>query len=208
MSYTPVRISKLSVNQLRKLKKGEKVIIKKGNDQTLNLSKEQATKFERKSKAGSGLTIILDPYQQDELKGKHSSNESDTMLACRDLELDQEGEGLKDFVGKIKKAKIGKKIIGFAKDTKLVKKIGNALIDRAVKTIAGSGVDSGVDSGIVPEPAKKKRGRPKKPDGGALFPAGYNTGGQIMSTGSVTSEVAKKKRGRPKKGGAMFPAGV
>jgi hypothetical protein len=197
--YTPVRISKLSVNQLRKLKKGEKVIIKKGNDQTLNLSKEQATKFERKSKAGSGLTIILDPYQQDELKGKHSSNESDTMLACRDLELDQEGEGLKDFVGKIKKAKIGKKIIGFAKDTKLVKKIGNALIDRAVKTIAGSGC--GVDSGVVPEPAKKKRGRPKKPDtgGGALFPAGYD--------GGAVSVVAKKKRGRPKKGGAMFPAG-
>ncbi len=81
------------------------------------------------------------------------------------------------------------------------------MIDRAAKTIAGSGC--GVDSGVVPEPAKKKRGRSKKPDsgGGALFPAGYNLGGQIMSTGSVTSEVVKKKRGRPKKGGAMFPAG-
>ena len=202
MSYTPVRISKLSVNQLRKLKKGEKVIIKKGNDQTLNLSKEQASKFERKSKAGSGLTIVLDPYQQDELKGKHSSNESDTMRACADLDLDQEGEGLKDFVGKIKKAKIGKKLIGFAKEQKLGKRVANALVERALKTIAGSGVDSG----LVPEPAKKKRGRPKKTDGGALFPAGYNSGGQIMSTGSVTSEV--KKRGRPKKGGAMFPAGV
>jgi hypothetical protein len=197
MSYTPVRISKLSVNQLRKLKKGEKVIIKKGNDQTLNLSKEQASKFEKKSKAGSGLTIVLDPYQQDELKGKHSSNESDTMLACRDLDLDQEGEGLKDFVGKIKKAKIGKKLIGFAKEQKLGKRVANALVERALKTIAGSGVDSGV----VPEPAKKKRGRPKKPDsgGGALFPAGYD--------GGAVSVVAKKKRGRPKKGGAMFPAG-
>jgi hypothetical protein len=199
--YTPVRISKLSVNQLRKLKKGEKVIIKKGNDQTLNLSKEQASKFERKSKAGSGLTIVLDPYQQDELKGKHSSNESDTMRACADLDLDQEGEGFKDFVGKIKRAKIGKKLIGFAKEQKLGKRVANALIERGLKTIAGAGVDSG----LVPEPAKKKRGRPKKTDtgGGALFPAGYK-GGQMMPTGSSTSEV--KKRGRPKKGGAMFPA--
>jgi hypothetical protein len=198
--YTPTRISKLSVNQLRKLRKGEKVIIKKGNDQTLNLSKEQASKFERKSKLGAGLTIVLDPYQQDELKGKHSSNESDTMQACADLELDQEGEGFKDFVGKIKRAKIGKKLIGFAKEQKLGKRVANALVEQAQKTIAGSGVDSG----LVPKPAKKKRGRPKKSDtGGALFPAGYK-GGQMMPSGSSTSEI--KKRGRPKKGGAMFPA--
>ena len=197
--YTPVKVQKLSSNQLRKLKKGEKVIIKKGNEQTLNLSEEQAKKFERKSKAGRGLTIILDPYQQDEMKGVHKVDDemSDTLEMI-------EGEGFKDFVGKIKKAKIGKKIIGFAKDQKLVKRVGNALIERAVKTIAGSGVDSGV----VPEPAKKKRGRPKKiSDGGALFPAGYKSGGEIMP--SSVSVVAKKKRGRPKKasGGAMFPAG-
>jgi hypothetical protein len=74
------------------------------------------------------------------------------MQACNDLDLDQEGEGLKDFVGKIKKAKIGKKIIGFAKEHKLGNRIANAVIERALSTIAGSGVDSGV----VPEPAKKK----------------------------------------------------
>ena len=121
--YTPVKVQKLSSNQLRKLKKGEKVIIKKGNDQTLNLSEEQAKKFERKSKAGRGLTIILDPYQQDEMKGVHKvdAEMSDTLEMI-------EGEGIKDFVGKIKKAKIGKKLIGFAKDQKLVKRVGNALI--------------------------------------------------------------------------------
>ena len=197
--YTPIKVQKLSDNQLRKLKKGEKVIIKKGNEQTLNLSQEQAKKFERKSKAGCGLTIILDPYQQDEMKGikKQDEEMSDTLEMI-------EGEGFKDFVGKIKKAKIGKKIIGFAKDQKLVKRVGNALIERAVKTIAGSGVDSGV----VPEMAKKKRGRPKKiSDGGALFPAGYKSGGEIMPSSDPVVEV--KKRGRPKKasGGAMFPAG-
>lgn len=196
--YTPVKVQKLSDNQLRKLKKGEKVIIKKGDAQTLNLSQEQAKKFERKSKNNSGLTITLDPYQQDEMKGVHKVDAeiSDT------LEL-IEGEGFKEFIGSIKKAKIGKKLINFAKDQKLVKRVGNALIERAVKTIAGSGVDSGV----VPEPAKKKRGRPKKiSDGGALFPAGYD-GGEIMPSSDIV--VAKKKLGRPKKasGGAMFPAG-
>jgi hypothetical protein len=198
--YTPVKVQKLSSNQLRKLKKGEKVIIKKGNEQTLNLSEEQAKKFERKSKAGCGLTITLDPYQQDEMKGVHkvvSPEMSDTLEMI-------EGEGFKDFVGKIKKAKIGKKLIGFAKDQKLVKRVGNALIERAVKTIAGSGTDSVV----MPETVTKRpRGRPKKiSDGGALFPAGYKSGGEIMPSVSV---VAKKKRGRPKKasGGAMFPAG-
>ena len=113
-----------------------------------------------------------------------------------------EGEGFKEFIGSIKKAKIGKKLIGFAKDQKLAKRVGNALIDRAVKTIAGSGVDSAI---VMPETVTKRpRGRPKKiSDGGALFPAGYD-GGEIMPSVSV---VAKKKRGRPKTGGAMFPAG-
>lgn len=195
--YTPVKVQKLSDNQLRKLKKGEKVIIKKGDAQTLNLSQEQAKKFERKSKNNSGLTITFDPYQQDEMKGVHKVDAeiSDT------LEL-IEGEGFKEFIGSIKKAKIGKKLIGFAKDQKLAKRVGNALIDRAVKTIAGSGVDSAI---VMPETVTKRpRGRPKKiSDGGALFPAGYD-GGEIMPSVSV---VAKKKRGRPKTGGAMFPAG-
>ena len=167
--YSPVKIHKLSATQKRKLKKGDKVIIKKGNDEEINLSAEQAKKFERKSKVGAGLTIQLDPYQQDQLSGKGMQTAGMCCSECG-VELEIEGEGLKQFVGKVKRAGIGKKIIKFAKDTKLAKRVGNALIERAVKTIAGSGAET----------VKRKRGRPKKsggallPAGGALLPAGMN----------------------------------
>jgi hypothetical protein len=93
-------------------------------------------------------------------------------MCCTNCGVELEGTGIKQFVSAVKKAKIGKKLIKFAKDTKLAKRVGNALIERAVKTIAGSGAET----------VKRKRGRPKKSDtggammpaGGALLPAGMN----------------------------------
>ena len=169
--YSPVKIHKLSATQKRKLKKGEKIIIKKGNDQELNLSAEQAKKFERKSKVGAGLTIQLDPYQQDQLSGKGMQSSG---MCCSNCGVEMEGEGLKDFVGAVKKAKIGKKLIKFAKEQKLGKRVGNALIERAVKTIAGSGAET----------ETKRRGRPKKsPGSGALMVAGSG-GGALKPAGN------------------------
>lgn len=169
--YSPVKIHKLSATQMRKLKKGDKVIIKKGNDEEINLSPEQAKKFERKSKVGAGLTIQLDPYQQDQLSGKGMQTAG---MCCTNCGVELEGEGIKDFVGAVKRAGIGKKLIKFAKDTKLAKRVGNALIERAVKTIAGSGAES----------VKRKRGRPKKsPGSGALMVAGSG-GGALKPAGN------------------------
>ena len=74
-----------------------------------------------------------------------------------DGEFEMEGEGFKDFVGKVKRAKIGKKLVGFVKDQKIGKRLTGALVDRAIKTISGSG---------------RPRGRPRK-QGGSLKPAGY-----------------------------------
>lgn len=174
--YSPVKIHKLSTTQKRKLKKGDKVIIKKGNDEEINLSAEQAKKFERKSKVGAGLTIQLDPYQQDQLSGKGMQTAG---MCCSECGVELEGEGLKQFVGKVKRAGIGKKLIGFAKEQKLGKRIASAVVERALKTIAGSGAET----------VKRKRGRPKKSPGsgslsgalmvagggsGALLPAGIN----------------------------------
>jgi hypothetical protein len=78
-----------------------------------------------------------------------------------DGEFEMEGEGFKDFVRQIKKAKVGKKIVGFVKDNKIGKRLTSALVDRAIKTIAGAGTE------------KRPRGRPRKNNGGALRPAGY-----------------------------------
>lgn len=166
--YSTVKIHKLSASQKRKLKKGDKVIIKQGNDDEINLSPEQAKKFERKSKVGAGLTIQLDPYQQDQMSGKGMQTPD---MCCSNCGVEMEGEGLKDFVSAVKKAKIGKKLIKFAKEQKLGKRVGNALIERAVKTIAGSGVET----------VKRKRGRPRK--GGALMVAGGG-GGSLKPAGN------------------------
>ena len=163
--YVPVKVHKLSATQKRKLRKGDKVIIKFGNDEEIKLSPEQAKKFERKSKVGSGLTIQLDPYQQMEMSGKGMQTAG---MCCSECGAEIEIDG-GSIIGKIKRAGIGKKIIKFAKDTKLAKRVGNALIDRAVATIAGSGAET----------KTKRRGRPPKggammPAGGALLPAGMN----------------------------------
>jgi hypothetical protein len=147
--YKSVKIHKLSPAQQRKLKKGNKVIIKGGADHEIMLSPEQEKKFNKKSMMGCGITIQLDPYQQD---------------------MVMSGAGFKDFVGKMKKAKIGKKIIKFAKDNKILKRVSNALVERAIKTIAGSGVET----------VKRKRGRPRK--GGALMAAGG--GGALKPAGN------------------------
>jgi hypothetical protein len=149
--YNSVKIHKLSPSQERKLKKGQKVIIKMGGEYDIKLNEEQTKKLNKAHQKGKGLTIQLDPYQQMEMSGKE-------MVCSKCGEM--QGEGFKDFVGKVKRAGIGKKIIKFAKDTKLAKRVGDALIERAVKTIAGSG---------------RPRGRPRK-NGGALFPAGYDGG--------------------------------
>ena len=157
--YVPVKVHKLSATQKRKLRKGDKVIIKKGEGDEIKLSPEQAKKFERKSKVGSGLTIQLDPYQQMEMSGEGMSTG-----CCNNCGTEIEIEG-GSVIGKIKRAAIGKKIIGFAKDYKLGKRVTNAIIERGLKTISGSGVET---------VEKKKRGRPRKiPAGGALRPAGY-----------------------------------
>ena len=80
-----------------------------------------------------------------------------------DPEMD--GEGI-NFMKKVKRAKIGKKIVKFGKDNKILKRVGNALVERAIKTIAGSGAP------------KRKRSRVKviKRCGGALYPSGYKGG--------------------------------
>ena len=165
--YVPVKVHKLSATQKRNLRKGDKVIIKKGEGDEIKLSPEQAKKFERKSKVGSGLTIQLDPYQQMEMSGEGMQTGG---MCCNKCGAEIEIEG-GSVIGKIKRAAIGKKIIGFAKEYKLGKRVTNAIIERGLKTIAGSGVET---------VEKKKRGRPKKvqtagalmPAGGALFPAG------------------------------------
>lgn len=88
------------------------------------------------------------------------------------FEDDIEGEGIKDFVGMLKRKKVGRKFVNTVKKVAknpLAKKVGEALVERAIKTIAG---------GEVKKPIKKavkksiKRGGALYPAGGALYAAG------------------------------------
>ena len=233
--YTPVKIHQLSATQKRKLRKGDKAIIKQGTGHTVFLSQEQKKKFDRACTKGKGLTVQFDPYQQDEHEGSglFSSAKKIAMSKKKELvklakerareegrkalpglkdmarskgrdfidharvratqslddavdrgsarvsrELEEprvrayeestdgdfelEGEGFKEFVGKVKRARIGKKVIGFVKDQKIGKRISDAIVERALKTIAGGGTRG------------RPRGRPRgRGRGGALMPAGH-----------------------------------
>jgi len=62
--YTPVGVSQLSNTQISKLLNGHAVTIKHGNQHKMNLSKEQVKKLHKAAQKGSGIRIMLDPYQQ------------------------------------------------------------------------------------------------------------------------------------------------
>jgi hypothetical protein len=116
-------------------------------------------KLLKAEKNGSAYTITFDPVQQAEHKAMRgrgfkprvrldtreramSSVEEQPAQQYRDMEGDymegddMEGEGFKDFMKKIKRAKIGKKIVKYAKDNKILKRVGDAVVERAIKTIA------------------------------------------------------------------------
>jgi hypothetical protein len=68
--YHSVGVSRCSPTQKTKLKKGGAVRMKLGSAHSLPLRKDQIKKLERAHKKGGSVTIMLDPYQIDELHGR------------------------------------------------------------------------------------------------------------------------------------------
>jgi hypothetical protein len=62
--YAKEGVAPLSEHQVRRLIKGQGVSIKAGSKHSIPMSKEQMKKFQRAKKAGKGMVITLDPYQQ------------------------------------------------------------------------------------------------------------------------------------------------
>jgi hypothetical protein len=88
---------------------------------------------------------------------------------------DIEGEGIKDFVGMMKRKKVGRKFVNTMKKVAknpLVKKVGEALVERAVKTIAGGKVGRPRTKVVKKTIKKRIGGGALYPAGGALYPAG------------------------------------
>jgi len=61
--YHPVKVGKLSENQVKNLISGRGVRVRSGVDNILHLSEQQIKKLERATKKGAGFTLQLDPFQ-------------------------------------------------------------------------------------------------------------------------------------------------
>lgn len=70
--YTPIGIDSLSNAQISKLLRGQGVRIRHGTSHKIHVSTEQHKKIKRAHLKGAGVTLVLDPYQQqmhEEMRG-------------------------------------------------------------------------------------------------------------------------------------------
>lgn len=70
--YSPIGIDSLSNAQISKLLKGHGVRVRHGSRHKIHVSTEQHKKIHRAHLKGAGVTLVLDPYQQqmhEELRG-------------------------------------------------------------------------------------------------------------------------------------------
>ena len=70
--YTPIGIDKLSNAQISKLLRGQGVRVRHGSHHKIHVSTEQHKKIHKAHLKGAGVTLVLDPYQQqmhEEMRG-------------------------------------------------------------------------------------------------------------------------------------------
>ena len=226
--YFSYKVAELSPNQIRKLFKGEKVKLKKGNAHTLHLSESQIKKIETAHKKGMASVIQLDPHQSS-----------------------QHGQGIFGDIGKFFKSKAyhlnplikaGKTVAHSA--VKSASKYAHNKIDdvKEYERPSGEGIASDVLSGLAgltsmlggkvkPRVYKQRIAKKKAGKGflGALAKAGVKALAPIViDKGSefvknkiagagmkkkagrpkgTTKKAPAKRVGRPRKGSALMPAG-
>jgi hypothetical protein len=168
--YHKVSISKLSKHQLLRLIKGHKIRVKHGSGHDISLSSAQHTLFERAKKLNKGISIALDPIQQELMT--HGGSFHDAMKRI----VNKIGDHVENTASNVKD-KIGGKIR--TKDVnKVLGHVGEELLKVATKTL-GKVAERQLAGGEL--------------NGEALYAAGDN-GGSLNVAGSGV-----KRRGRPKK---------
>ena len=214
--YHSVGIERLSDNQIKNLLKGKGVRIKTGNDQKINLSKQQLKKLATAHKKLKAMVLTMDPYQMEQ----HGSGVFGDLLSSVKKGVDK---GV-NFVKKYKLQKVVNPLIKLGKkglhaglkygqlqtgvaspfleplaqythsQINNIPEIGQGFFGDAFKAVAPHLLDLGVDL------AKKKisgRGRPIKKarnlnNGGALYPAGRSGSGIITRR----KKTLKKTKGK------------
>ena len=64
--YVPTSLHQLSKEQIRKLLRGEAIRVKHGSHHKVHLSHEQHKKLMKSHSKGAGITLMFDPYQQED----------------------------------------------------------------------------------------------------------------------------------------------
>ena len=224
--YFTYKVAELSPNQIRKLIKGEKVKLKKGNAHTVYLTEPQIKKIETAHKKGMASVIQLDPHQSS-----------------------QHGSGVLGDIGKFFKSKAyhlnpvikGAKSVAHSA-VQSASKYAHKKIDdvKEFERPSGSGVASDILSGLAgltaqlggrvkpkvlkQRIAKKRAGKGFMTDIAkagikALAPIVVDKGAdfiknKISGSGAkrkagrpATKKTPAKRVGRPRKGSALMPAG-
>jgi hypothetical protein len=133
--YAKAGVAPLSEHQVRRLIKGQGVSIKAGSKHSLPMSKEQMKKFARATKAGRGMVITLDPYQQSMCGSGFEEMARDTAAYLRPVVDAGMDRAIREIQGR-----------GFeemARDTAAyLRPVADAGMDRAIREIQGRGLDS------------------------------------------------------------------
>ncbi len=69
--YHPIGLDKLSETQISRLRNGHAVRVKCGNHHKLHVSEQQHKKIMSAHKKGKAHTLMLDPFQQHQMKNGH-----------------------------------------------------------------------------------------------------------------------------------------
>lgn len=151
--YHQVGLHALSNPQIHKLLSGHPVRIKKGSHHTAHLSAEHTKKLHKASMKGRAVTVQLDPY-------------------CCEMNSHLKGTGFFDTMKSVAKVaaphlrKIATPMARSALSSfgPMGQTLGNLAIDTANQQAEAHGY------------GLKKRGRPRKHSGKALYPAGSHGG--------------------------------
>lgn len=187
--YRKVAVAPLSANQMRNMVSGRGVRVKHSpsGKQQLMLSAEQMKRMARAHGQGKGITIIMDPYQQDQHKqmfgGSILGKKFDNFM------VKKLGQDKKDkLYGAVNK--FGKPLAkkGIAKLSQMATKLG--LDPRAISSIENIATDYVEDPGRF-----QTKG----------FMSEFGKSG--MKGLTAPKEISTGEGMRRRRGGALFPAG-
>jgi hypothetical protein len=137
--YAKAGVAPLSEHQVRRLIKGQGVSIKAGSKHAIPMSKEQMKKFARATKAGRGMVITLDPYQQSMCGSGFEEMARDSAAYLRPVADAGMDRAIREIQGR-----------GFESSMRdfgtYVRPVADASMDRAIREIQGGNIQNALNA--------------------------------------------------------------